>query len=280
MAAPGRTARPLLTPEEEVDLARRIEAGVLAAEALARDDRPQRATGAELAALVQQGTTARRQLVEANLRLVGSVTRQAALRSGLTDADLFQEGCLGLMMAVDRYDCRRGCRFATYAVPWIRAYASAASARLLGDSNLPASRAEQLRRARGVESALTQTLGRNATEGEVAAALGRTHTWTTQLLRYEHPQDLATVGDIGAVDDDLERVGSAAADVAGLLRVLDGLDRRVLELRMGFGGDPLSYAEIARLLGITANRVRRAEHRALDRLRGVCPHAARDELAG
>ena len=180
-------AGPLLTPAEEVELALDIEAGLLAADALAHGRRPHEATDEELRWLVEAGQRARRRYVEANLRLVSMVARQAGVRAGLTEADLFQEGCLGLMIAVDRYDCRRGCRFATYALLWIRAFTGAASARLLGTLNLPTSRASQLRHARGIEAVLAQELGRQPTAGEVAEALGRSADWTSRLLTHEPP---------------------------------------------------------------------------------------------
>ena len=180
------------------------------------------------------------------------VARQAGVRSGLTDADLFQEGCLGLMIAVDRYDCRRGCRFATYALLWIRAFTGAASARLLGTLNLPTSRASQLRHARGIEAVLAQELGRQPTAGEVAEALGRSADWTSRLLTHEHPRGLEEVGDIAADDTELEQVLGDVDAPVDLMSLLEGFERRVLELRLGFGGDPLSYAEVSRLLGVTS----------------------------
>ncbi len=273
-------AGPLLTAAEEVGLALEIEAGLLAADALARGLRPHGASVEELRWLADAGERARRRYVEANLRLVSMVARQAGVRSGLTDADLFQEGCLGLMIAVDRYDCRRGCRFATYALLWIRAFTGAASARLLGTLNLPTSRATQLRHARGVEAVLAQELGRQPTAGEVAEALGRSADWTSRLLTHEHPRGLEEVGDIAADDTELEQVlGDVDAPVE-LMSLLEGFERRVLELRLGFGGDPLSYADVSRVLGVTSNRVRRAEQRALERLREVCPQGERERLAG
>ena len=271
---------PLLTPEEEVRLARAIEAGVLAADALARGDSPYGATDEELRWLVDAGQRARRRYVQANLRLVSMVAHQASLRAGLSDADLFQEGCLGLMVAVDRYDYRRGCRFATYGLLWIRAFVSAASARMLGTMNLPASRASQLRHARGTEALLAQELGRSPSPAEVAAALGRSAEWTLRLLAHEHPQGLDEVDDIGCEDADLVEVLDDRRHGQELLSALDGLERRVMELLFGFAGDPQTYADVARSLGLTSNRVRRAERRALERLRAVCPHAAREQLAG
>ena len=273
-------AGPLLTAAEEVELALEIEAGLLAADALAQGLRPHGASVEELRWLVDAGERARRRYVEANLRLVSMVARQAGVRAGLTDADLFQEGCLGLMIAVDRYDCRRGCRFATYALLWIRAFTGAASARLLGTLNLPTSRATQLRHARGVEAVLAQELGRQPTAGEVAEALGRSADWTSRLLTHEHPRGLEEVGDIAADDSELEQVLGDVDAPVDLMSLLEGFERRVLELRLGFGGDPLTYADVSRVLGVTSNRVRRAEQRALERLRDVCPQGERERLAG
>ena len=273
-------AGPLLTPVEEVELALDIEAGLLAADALAHGLRPHEATEEELRWLVEAGRRARRRYVEANLRLVSMVARQAGARAGLTDADLFQEGCLGLMIAVDRYDCRRGCRFATYALLWIRAFTGAASARLLGTLNLPTSRASQLRHARGIEAVLAQELGRQPTAGEVAEALGRSADWTGRLLTHEPPRGLEEAVDIATDDIELELVLGGVDASVDLMSLLEGLERRVLELRLGFVGEPCTYAEVSRLLGVTSNRVRRAERRALERLRAVCPQGQRDRLAG
>lgn len=270
---------PLLTPEEETRLALAIEAGVLAADALAHGQRPHDATEEELRWLVADGDRARRRYVHANLRLVAMVVGPASARAGLPDADLFQEGCLGLMTAVDRFDVDRGCRFATYGLLWIRAFVNAATARMLGTMNLPASRAAQLRHARGMEALLAQELGRQPSAPEVAAALGRSEGWTLRLLAYETPQGLDEIDDLGGEDSDLDRVLTGTG-VTELLGVLTGFDRQVLEMLVGLRGAPMTYADVARELGVTSNRVRRAERRALDQLRAVCPQAARERLAG
>jgi len=131
---------PLLSATEEVDLATAIEAGVLAAEALQTGRSPAGATPVELALLVDLGEQARQRFLRANLRLVAMVARQVARRSGQPEGELFQEGCLGLLAAVRRFDHRRGHRFSTYAVNWIRAYAGAAASNAFGALNLPASR--------------------------------------------------------------------------------------------------------------------------------------------
>ena len=269
----------LLTPAEVVSLQRQIEAGLLARAARETGCGGADATEVELRLLEEQGGRARQRFIRANLRLVWMVTRQFSVRGRLPEADLFQEGCLGLITAVARFDHTRGFRFSTYALFWIRAYIGGAAARQLGAMNLPTSRAEQLRSARGVEVALAQRLGRAPTVVEVAEALGRDTDWTAGLLAHQAPSSLD-----GLEVADRDRVAVAAdarlgranqEEIRELLWRLDDLGRRVLELRMGFSGDePRSYADTARTLGITVNRVRRTEARALETLRGICPQQA------
>ena len=268
----------LLTPADVADLQHQIEAGLLARAAREAGTGWAGASEVELRLLEEEGECARQRFVRANLGLVWMVVRQFAARGRLSETDLFQEGCLGLLTAVARFDHTRGVRFSTYALFWIRAYVGGAAARQLGAINLPTSRAAQLRSARGVEVGLAQRLGRPATVVEVADALGRDAGWTAGLLAHQAPSSLDGL-DV-ADRDRLAAVGEAR--LAGLeqeviremLWQLDDLGRRVLELRMGFGGEPLSYAEAARTMGITVNRVRRTEARALERLRGICPQQA------
>jgi RNA polymerase primary sigma factor len=241
------------------------------------------ATDQELRLLEEQGALARGRFIQANMGLVGMVSRQFAARSQLPDAELFQEGCIGLITAVERFDHTRGNRFSTYALFWIRAFVSAATARLLGAMNLPTSRAEQLRAAHGVETALTQTLGRAPTLTELAEALGRSQDWTAGLLSHQRPRSLelvdgATLERLHA-SDELDAVLTEPLPVAELLCRLDDLERRVLELRVGFAdGEPRSYAHTARVLHISVTRVRRIETRALERLREFCPQQASAQL--
>jgi RNA polymerase sigma factor (sigma-70 family) len=264
----------LLTAEQERQLAAEIEAGLFAGEALRSGSRPDGATVAELQQLVTEGQSAQRRFTEANLRLVRMVSHQFAARSGANEADVFQEGCLGLLTAVMRFDHRRGLRFATYALFWIRAYAGSAAARMLGDLNLPTSRATQLRAVRGVEAALTQTLGRAATTRDIAVAVGRSELWTADLLAHLPPTSLSAVetdAQSWAVTDD----PGPSNEPSVLLHRLRTLDRQVLELRLGFvTGGPLSYAEVAGRLGIAVSRVRRIEQAALEELRLLCPYDA------
>lgn len=279
MASDHLSAEPLLSPDEVVTLARQIEAGLLARDRRLSGSGFADATEQELLLVEETGEQARQRFIRANLRLVSMVARQAAARSRLTDADLFQEGCLGLITGVERFDWRRGYRFSTYALFWVRAYVNAATARHLGAINLPASRAEQLRAARGLEVQLAQELGRVVTAGDVAAAMGRSTSWTADLLAHEHPQsiDLLDAPALARlqVDDELERVLDRQLRIEDLLARLDGLGRRVLEVRLGLTGDePRSLADSARMLGISVTRVRRVEARALESLRDICPQQA------
>ncbi len=274
----------LLTPAEVVGLQRQIEAGVLAREARESGTNAAGATETELRVLEEQGERARQRFISANLRLVKMVARQIAIRSDLSEADLFQQGCLGLITAVARFDHARGFRFSTYALFWIRAYIGGSAARHLGALNLPTSRAEQLRAARGLEAELAQRLRRPPTVAEVAEALGKAESWTAELLSHAEPQSLELVE-----PTDLDRVraeeatyqtGDLAGAVRELLGGLDELSRRVLELRLGFAdGEPCSYARTARVLQISVNRVRRLEARALEELRERCPQQASAHLA-
>ena len=286
IAKEALVAEPLLSASEEVVLAGAIEAGVLAREARIAGRSVHGATVAELLELEALGERARQRYIRANLRLVAKTASEAAARTRLPEGDLFQEGCLGLMAAVERFDCRRGFRFSTYASVWIRAYVGAATATLLGAMNLPVGRAAQLRAVRGAEFDLAQTLGRAPSLPELAVAVGRPEKWVRDLVASERPQTLdvldldnlstAAVSGGGlsardgfAVVDDQDRPG------AELLTHLEGVPREVVDLRFGFvDGIAHSYAEIGRRLRLPVSRVRRAEQQALETLRTVCPQSA------
>jgi RNA polymerase sigma factor (sigma-70 family) len=269
-----------LTQADEVALAYAIEAGLLAAEARALNSRPD-ATEAELIMLERIGTLATQRFVESNLRLVAMVSRKEAARTGMAESDLFQEGCLGLIEAVRRFDHRRGLRFATYALHWIRAYVGAMSATRGGALNLPAGRAERARELRGLRSRLVQRLGREVTVGELAAEAGRRDDWVARLLAHEISRSL---------DDPAHRLPDVADDRAAaafesvlntdlpgreLLARLSPVQRQVLELRYGFvDGAEHTFNDVARRLGLPPSTVRRHEATALEALRGICPQQA------
>ena len=275
-------------PAEQVAVwARAVEAGVLAAAALRDPDVGWRgdATDEELRVLEAAGIEAQQDLVAANLGLVGAVLGPYA-RAGVPVADLFQEGCLGLIAAVERFDHRRGVRFSTYATYWVRTCVSAASTRFASAVTVPVSRSDQLRLAHGTESVLTQELGRHPTVAEVAAALGRGERWTARLLGQRGTRSLDELD-----ERTLHRLSPMSASEQAprlepevwarrLLATLIGIDRQVLELRLGFGGRaPSSLAAVARELGVPVGRVRRAEVRALEQLRGSCPREVLAEVA-
>lgn len=272
-------SEPQLTSAEVVELQRAIEAGLLALDARLSGIGFADATDHELKLLEAAGERARERFIRANLGLVGMISRQYAARRQLPDAELFQEGCVGLITAVQRFDHVRGYRFSTYALFWIRAFVGAASAKLLGAMNLPTSRAEQLRAARGLEVELSQGLGRPPTVEEMADALGRSESWTAGLLAHQRPRSLDLI-DAETLDrlqagDELDGVLADRQSVRELLLRLNDLDRRVVELRLGFTtGKPLSYVDTARALQISVTRVRRLEARALETLRGWCPQQA------
>jgi RNA polymerase primary sigma factor len=265
----------LLTPAEERELALLMEAGVLASEALDCGS-PVPASEAELRCLVELGEQARQRFVAANLRLVRMVAAQWSRRSGIPYADLVQEGMVGLLIAIQRYDHAKGWRFSTYGLHWIRAQVSLAAARTLGGSGLPTSRAEHLRQTRGLEMELTQRLGRNPTVDELAEILGKPPLWVESLLAHQPPRPMEDVDpDLFPSTDDFDRVASADRPGAELLALLEPEARRVLQLRLGFvGGEPRSQAEVARTLGWPISRARRVERKALEDLRAVCPQSA------
>lgn len=274
----------LLDAADEVELATAIEAGLFAGEA--RHGRlPVQAGEHELIMLERIGQRAVQRFVESNLRLVAMVVRKEAARTRMPESELFQEGCLGLIEAVRRFDHRRGLRFATYALHWIRAYVGAISANRAGELNMPASRAGRIRELHGVRARLVQELGRDVTVEELAVELGRRADWVTRLLSsgWTRPMDTDQLVGLQVADDTaLEEFEAIFRDAIPGREVLDGLDglhRQVIELRYGFAdGREHSLRDISRRLGLPISTIRRAELRALEQLRAVYPQQARVHL--
>ncbi|QDP96216.1 sigma-70 family RNA polymerase sigma factor [Microlunatus elymi] len=273
-----------LTAADESQLAQEIEAGLLAGEARASGGRSD-ATEAELIMLERLGQQSVRRLIESNLRLVALVIRRDAGRSRVGNNELFQEGCLGLIEAVRRFDHRRGLRFATYALHWIRAYVGALSATRGGGLNLPYSQAERARELRGLQTHLSQQLGRLASTTEVATAVGRDVEWVEWMLSHT-PITLLAEQDLSVLELPDDRAAEEfesvlRTDLPGreLLVGLNELERRVIELRYGFtDGSEHNTSEVARRLGVSRARARRCELRALERLRAVYPQQASAHL--
>ncbi|MGI8457172.1 MAG: sigma-70 family RNA polymerase sigma factor [Propionibacteriaceae bacterium] len=268
----------LLTWSEEVRLARAIEAGLLARFARETGRPPVGASEAELVELERLGNAAHRRMVAANLRLVSVVVGRSARLPDTIRTDLFQDGCVGLIEAVRRFDHARGYRFATYALHRIRAAVTASAFRAQALGGLTAARVRELRRLRWAESELSQRLGRSATAPEVAVFVGRDPDWVGGLLEYEVVVPIEVVAD-ELIDQHSEDPLGFADVGRALLERLTPAHRQVIELRCGFADDrTLSLREVAETLNSTLGVVRRLEREALAELRAHCPYAARTYL--
>ena len=273
---------PLLTGPAEVELAMAIEAGSLAADRLAEERDLPDAERDRLEDAVTLGSLARRRLVESNLRLVVSVARRYMNR-GIPLGDLIQEGNIGLMRAVEKFDYRRGFKFSTYATWWIRQAVSRALADHSRTIRVPVHMVETINKYVRVSSALQQELGREPTTDEIAAVLELPAERVREIVRIlpqpislENPvgdeQDATLadfVEDVNAVDlDEAASHAMLRVQVESVLNTLTPRERRVVELRFGLEGDKLyTLSEIGAELGVTRERIRQIETKALRKLR-------------
>lgn len=273
---------PLLTAQEEIELARQIADGKQAARHLAMTVTP--AERLTLEQQVEAGDLARRRMIESNLRLVVSVARRYASR-GLSVQDLIQEGNIGLQAGIDKYDWRKGYRLSTYVYWWIR---QAITRALANDSRiirLPVHAGELLRLASAAEEQLQAELGERPTVGQVAARIGVAAERLSAIRRVaSSPGSLdaplksdsaLTQGDTlidEAASAAFRKVGSADDLEQAIGEVLEDLperERAVVKLHFGLGDTrALTLAEIGEHLGVTRERARQIEGRALRRLRG------------
>jgi RNA polymerase primary sigma factor len=276
----GRTS--LLTAEQEVNLAKRIEAGLFAEHKLASEPDLPEDYRRDLELVAEDGRRAKAHMLEANLRLVVSVAKKYSDR-GLSLLDVVQEGNLGLIRAVEKFDYTKGYKFSTYAMWWIRQAIQRGFADSARTIRLPVHVLEMLSKLSRVERDMHQRLGREPTPQELAVELDRTPDQIEELLRTSRqPISLdSTIGEDGetSIGDLIEDVDAPEASelvdrqlMADQLRhALDALTPReatIMAMRFGlYDGNPHTLDEIGRALGLTRERIRQLEKQSLSKLR-------------
>ncbi len=276
----GRTS--LLTAEQEVDLAKRIEAGLYAEHKLETEAKLSQALRRDLEEVADDGRRAKAHMLEANLRLVVSVAKKYSDR-GLSLLDVVQEGNLGLIRAVEKFDYTKGYKFSTYAMWWIRQAIQRGFADSARTIRLPVHVLEMLSKLSRVERDMHQRLGREPTPEELAVELDRTPDQIEELLRTSRqPISLdSTIGEDGetSIGDLIEDTDAPEASelvdrqlLADQLRhALDALTPReatIMAMRFGlYDGNPHTLDEIGRALGLTRERIRQLEKQSRSTLR-------------
>jgi len=287
---------PLLTKEGEVRLAQQIEAGVEARTALAeKDDSLSPARKRELKRNLKRGDDAQRTFVQSNLRLVVSIAKKYQA-SGLPLLDLIQEGNLGLMHAVEKFDWRKGFKFSTYATWWIRQAITRGIANTGRTIRLPVHAGDTLARLQKARSRLELKFGRQATLSELAAEVEMSEEKVTEALRFAaEPLSLseplredgdAELGDVvedRSADSPFEMAATSLLpeEISRLLAPLDTREREILKLRFGLDrGEPRTLEEVGEHFNLTRERIRQIEARAMSKLRHPSSDTgARDLLA-
>src|ERR1700737_370658 len=276
----GRTS--LLTAEQEVDLAKRIEAGLFAEHKLDTPTGLDENLRRDLELVAEDGRRAKAHMLEANLRLVVSVAKKYSDR-GLSLLDVVQEGNLGLIRAVEKFDYTKGYKFSTYAMWWIRQAIQRGFADSARPIRLPVRVLEMLSRLGGVERDMPQRVAREPTPEELAVELDRTPDQIEELLRTSRQAISldSTIGEDGetSIGDLIEDVDAPEASelvdrqlMAEQLRsALDALTPReatIMAMRFGlYDGNPHTLDEIGRALGLTRERIRQLEKQSLSKLR-------------
>ncbi|WP_433130785.1 RNA polymerase sigma factor SigB [Micromonospora sp. CA-240977] len=277
----GRTK--LLTAAQEVDLARRIEAGLFADEKLATCTPVSEELRADLEVVVAEGRAAKDHLLEANLRLVVSIAKRYTGR-GMAFLDLIQEGNLGLIRAVEKFDYAKGYKFSTYATWWIRQAITRAMADQARTIRIPVHMVEQVNRMVRARRELSVTLGREPTVAEVARALEVPEVQVIELISYDRePVSLdqavgddgeSALGDFVASVDPRTEPGDTAAqgelrnEVSIVLATLSQREQAVIRLRFGLDdGRQRTLDEVGREFGLSRERIRQIEKVTLLKLR-------------
>lgn len=273
---------PLLNAAQEVELSKRVEAGLFAEHKLATDGGLEPDLHRDLKLLVRDGEAAKQQLVSANLRLVVSVAKKYSGR-GMTLLDLVQEGNLGLIRAVEKFDYAKGYKFSTYATWWIRQAIGRALADQARTIRIPVHVVEQINKITRLQRQLVSTLGREPTDEELALELDMPLEQVVELRRYA--QDTVsletTVGDDGDsvlgdfIEDsdatspaDAASYGAMQDEIDHVLGNLSPREREVMRLRFGLAdGKQHTLAEVGNRLGLTRERIRQIERDTLRELR-------------
>ncbi|HLK01379.1 MAG TPA: RNA polymerase sigma factor RpoD [Streptosporangiaceae bacterium] len=277
---------PLLTAEDEVELAKAIEAGLFAEDILEGGRLPAGVAACGVAAgdlelLIRDGVRAKQKLIEANLRLVVSIAKRYIGR-GLVFLDLIQEGNLGLIRAVEKFDYTRGYKFSTYATWWIRQAITRAIADQARTIRVPVHMVETINKLARIQRQMHQELGREATVDEIAAEMGLEPERVAEIQRIaQEPVSLQSpIGeeesDLGDFIEDADAV--VPMEAAAFIMLQDQLERvlcdlaereqRIIQLRFGLtDGHPRTLEEVGREFGVTRERIRQIESKTLAKLR-------------
>ncbi len=280
---------PLLNAEMEVELSLQVEAGLFAEELITKDKKMDKKLKRELETLVLQGKRAKNHLLEANLRLVVSLAKRYTGR-GMLFLDLIQEGNLGLIRAVEKFDYTKGYKFSTYATWWIRQAITRAMADQARTIRIPVHMVEVINKLARVQRQMLQDLGREPTPEELAKELDMTPEKVVEVQKYgREPISLHTPlgeegdSEFGDLIEDSEAIVPADAVSFTLLQeqlhsVLDTLSEReagVVAMRFGLtDGQPKTLDEIGKVYGVTRERIRQIESKTMSKLR----HPSRSQV--
>ena len=285
---------PLLTKDDEIRLAQAIEDGISARDLLGGTEVLTAQRTRELRRSDREGRDAHQTLVQSNLRLVVSIAKRHQ-SSGLPLLDLIQDGNLGLIHAVEKFEWRRGFKFSTYATWWIRQAVTRGIANTVRTIRLPVHIRERLTLVHTARSNLELQFGRPATIPELAVELGMREDKIIEVLRCPaepmsfseplHEEGGAELGDLvedQSVDSPFEKAATALlpAAITKLLAPLDERERRLLTLRFGLDrGEPRTLEQVGEWFDLTRERIRQLEARAMSKLRDNTDMNARDLLA-